>query len=353
MNRKKTWVLLTVALLPMALFAFTVDAQTTRIFWAEGDYPAAPGKIGVTNADGTGQSIIHNGLAFVENLDIDPANQHIYWIERTGGGSAFNTRIRRSNFDGTGIVDLLNIPNIVSGLSLDLTNSKMYWTQGNSSGPATLHRADLSGASVQTLLSGFLAPALEADPASGKVFWGHAGAVHYANLNGTSPQQLYSSPADLILGLTVDPANDVYWTSAQAISIGVRVGDQAGSGFQALPLSSPAKSLGIDYEPVLDQVYWTEKDTGHLMVYDTTSSTDHIVLSGLLKPSDVAVYYVPEPNTLVARCTDNGYTHRPTPSKANPARIKTFFRYASACAFKYDARLKSINHHTSNSFLKN
>ncbi len=290
----------TLAILWIGLvFVPQADAQTARIFWAAGDYPASPGEIGVVNEDGTGLQTIHTGLAFVENLDVDGANQHIYWNERrrVSANGPFMSRIRRSDFSGTNIVDLVTVANEISGLSLDLVNNKMYWTQGNVGGPPTVERADLTGANQQTIQSGYFTPAIEADPAAGKVFWGAQSSVWHATLAGSSPQQLFTNPGDIILGLTVDPNQDVYWTSAAVSTGGVRVGDQGGTSFQpiAFPIST---KLGIDYEPTVNRVFFAEKDLGQIQAFDPIGGTSQVVAFGLVKPIDVAALVIPEPGAL-------------------------------------------------------
>ncbi len=295
MKSLSAW-LLFAALWMASVLATPALAQTARIFWAAGDFPASPGEIGVINEDGTGLQTIHTGLDFVENIDVDPANQHIYWNERRRifNNGPWASMIRRSDFNGGNIVTLVTVQNEISGLSLDLVNNKMYWTQGNPGGPS-LEQSDLTGANQQTIQSGLFTPALEADPAAGKVFWGTQSSIRSSGLNGGPQQILHTNTGDQILGLTVDPAQDVYWTSAAFLTPGLRSGDQAGTNFAPIAVPNSSKPLGIDYEPTIDRVFWTEKDFGTIRVFDPIGGTSGVVGSGFIKPIDVAAIVVPEP----------------------------------------------------------
>ena len=218
-----------VALFFAAMFLLCIShvatAATVPVYWVEG---GPDGRLGRVNLDGSGFQTMMTGMGFPTGIDVDPVNQHIYWTEST---TALNSRrIRRADLDGSNIVDIVTGLVGADGISLDLSASKIYWTnRTNTANNPTVQRSDFNGSNVQTLIVGPDATAIEVDSVGGKIYW-TAGAnsptatLMQANLDGTSPQALFTASSMQLYGVTVGydqlyyPQGRVYFSQQDDVS---------------------------------------------------------------------------------------------------------------------------------------
>jgi hypothetical protein len=263
------WTFLLVA--TIAAFAVPGDAegQLLPIFWVEGG-AGFNGRMGRVELNGSGFQVLQSGVGNPNGVDIDAVNSHVYWTEPLGLN---NGRIRRANFDGTGVVDVLTGLPGPWGLSLDLVNSKIYWTNlTNNSNNPTVQSANLNGSNVQTHVVGPNAVAVEVDPLAGKMYWTagvntNVQTLNRANLNGTSPQILFTAPPNMggtatIEGVTVGydstfhPTGRVYYSMHDPVSAfpyTVQSIDPNG-GVPTMVASHNNFFIGLDFHPIYERV---------------------------------------------------------------------------------------------------
>jgi hypothetical protein len=256
------------ALFFTALFLLCIfhvaTAATVPVYWVEG---GPDGRLGRVNLDGSGFQTLLTGLGGPTGIDIDPINQHIYWTEPQGLN---NGKIRRANLDGSGIVDVVTGLAGPAGISLDLSASKIYWTNGtNTAGNPTVQRSNFDGSSVQTLIAGLDATAIEVDSVGGKIYWtaginSPSGSLMRANLDGTSPQTLFTSPTVTLYGVTVGydstyyPLGRVYFSQQDFSSASqntLQSIDLAG-GATTTVASHAYPFYGVDFDPMQGRVLW-------------------------------------------------------------------------------------------------
>ena len=265
-----------------------------------------PCTIGVVNDDGSGNQTIHTNLAgpSVFGIDIDPANEHIYWTEYD--------RIRRSDFDGANVVDLVTNLSDLSGLSLDLVNGNMYWVErfdpNQSPNSGQVGRAQLNGNNPQTIIAGLNRPfGIEADAQnSNQIYVGNeisTTSLFSADLNGGNIQSLGLPPNNEgPLGVTVDPSAadaQLYYTAFGPDSIQTAKFD----GTNNLVVPTPAQFgglFGIDAEPTLGKIAWVSKGGFYVAMSDLGGTNYQLVLPNMPgSPTDVAILTleIPEPST--------------------------------------------------------
>ena len=127
-------------------------------------------------------------------------------------------------------------------------------------GKTSIFRHDLSAVpSFVTVIYSF-APtndypyALEADAASGKVFWGKGGGIWRMNLGGTVPQLII--PGGVVRALDVAASNIYFFMHGNA---NIRRADITGSNTQTL-INLPANAFvyGIAVDALHAKLYWTQ-----------------------------------------------------------------------------------------------
>ncbi|MBI1925679.1 hypothetical protein HYR99_15670 [Candidatus Poribacteria bacterium] len=140
-------------------------------------------------------------------------------------------------------------------LSLPIAEAaKMYWTD-----PQGIHRADLDGGNVETLLSVTLwSPTdVAVDPIEGKIYWTDILRIQRANLDGTAIENIVTKGVVQLQGIAIDPIGEkIYW--ADWYTDFIQRANLDGTNIELLfyqPLYSPH---GIAVDPRDGKVYWTD-----------------------------------------------------------------------------------------------
>ena len=303
----------------LAFISPAVAIPTAKVFYAHANTNpglghGCPCTIGVVNDDGTGNQTIHTNLTgpSVFAIDIDPANEHIYWTE--------HDRVRRSKFDGTGIIDVVTNLSDLTGLSLDLVNERVYWVErfdaAQNPNSGTAGSADLNGINldVQTHLTGLNRPfGIEVDPINSmKFYFGGetqgSPTLQRADLNGANLQTIVTIANASSFGVTVDPdlpslaSPQLYFTTTGSGIDKVRSSDLDGSNLQTLSVPTQSGGLfGIDVLPSENRIFWVSKNSYYIATSKTSGTQYQLVLSSMPgSPTDVAVmpFVIPEPSAI-------------------------------------------------------
>jgi hypothetical protein len=162
----------------------------------------------------------------------------MYWADEDWG------TIHRANLDGSGVETVLGGLDDPIGIALDVPAGKMYWTE---EGSESIRRANLDGSGVEHLVSGLDDPmGIALDLVDGKMYWTDEGTetVGRANLDGSGAETL-------VTGLD-DP-----------------VGIAAGRVDE-----NPLSHTSLDY-PILG-IVWTDEDEDKIqgIVFDAGVSSD-------------------------------------------------------------------------------
>ena len=189
-----------------SLRASTLDVPNNRLYYSN----FGNDTISRVNFDGTGNTTILTlpSASIPLGLSLDAAAGHIYFTDNGAN------MVRRVNLDGTGLVDLVTtgLDNPVN-VQLDPINGKMYWVDfGNSSvsNSGRIERANLDGSNRQTLISNLPLPEdIALDVLAGQMYWtdGIADQILRANLDGTNVQVAVSGNGiDFPFSLALDVA---------------------------------------------------------------------------------------------------------------------------------------------------
>ena len=169
----------------------------------------------VTVGSGGGGGPTQADLETPKGLALDVSAGKMYWTDHG------TDKIHRANLDGSQVETLISTGlDDPKGLALDVSAGKMYWTDY---GTDKIHRANLDGSQVETLVSGFeQLEGLALDVSASKMYWTDLGAdkIHRANLDGSQAETLISSGLDNPNGLALDAsAGKMYWTETGADKI--------------------------------------------------------------------------------------------------------------------------------------
>jgi len=191
----------------------------------------------------------------------------IYWVDPN------LQKIQRSNLDGTAVEDLLDT-NLPDSIDLDLLGCKFYWGSHTA-----VSRADLDGSNNEGIVTTGvdLAFGVAVDGVGGKVYWvnNDQDEIHRANLDGTSPELLFSVSFSLGLGgIDLDvSAGKMYFTNF--ISQTIQRANMDGSGtIEDLITTGLTFPYGIAVDPTGGKFYWADTDKIHRADLDGTDGED-------------------------------------------------------------------------------
>lgn len=215
MNLSKPAKIFSIAVL--LCFLASYSAYAGSIFWVDrqGD------RIQSANSDGTNVQNIVTGLVDPTTLQIDSANEHLYWADNgpIGGSSA----IMRSNLDGSLAQTIVSTgyPAGLFDFAIDTSNQYLFYTQLKFDG-GTIYRTDLNGGSQTTVLnlnsSSPLWPgALALDSSQQQFYYIDKTAlgnsqIKRANYDGAGSSLIYDGPGtDMFGALAYDPLNNILY----------------------------------------------------------------------------------------------------------------------------------------------
>lgn len=247
-------------LLPKPL---AIDQDKRKIYWGDGNL------IYRADVDGSLMEQIIDCLdCDVSGLDLDPANNALYYTDRN------NKLVAKSNLDGTNkavlIATFISNP---SSLRVDLSNGRFYFAdQGNQ----TIISAKLDGSDQQTLIAGVQATALALDSTTKSMYYFNHNSrnIDRINYDGTNLTTVVTVGGGAeINGLDLDLDNNfAYWTRTdnrrvqRASMDGTGLKDLVGSDSTSTPWEirlGPAKPLLV---PRTKGPYWTEDQGGNKKV---------------------------------------------------------------------------------------
>jgi hypothetical protein len=207
-------------------------------------------------------------------------SDYIYWSDYSNPGA-----IHRANLDGTGVMTLVTGMNLPVGPTLDLTNNQMYW--GNFGG-TDIRSSNLDGTGQTILvggLTGACSPAL--DLVNGKMYWADGplsgpGNIRMANLDGTGQVTLISglnsSPRTPALDLA---GGMMYWGDRNGGTIERANLDGTGRTTLIKGLSGP-QFVALDLAN--GKMYWPNADAGTIMRANLDGSDQEILVRNLQLP---------------------------------------------------------------------
>lgn len=183
-----------------------VEPLSGRIYWVD----QGPQKIQSANLNGSGIVDLVTGLHEPFGIDLDAANNKMYWTEGTTSSTG-NDKVQRSNLDGSDVETLLFSGGTgLHGIALDLQNDQFYFPTNLPSSNTIIRRADFDGTNLQLLLTGGVPTdyrSIDLDVAGGKMYFNDltTDTIFRANLDGTSMEAIVSSglPSGIALDLAV------------------------------------------------------------------------------------------------------------------------------------------------------
>ncbi len=252
----------------------------------DGDTGSLTFAITVQNAGGGGGPT-QADLEIPSRLALDVSAGKMYW---TDWGT---DKIHRANLDGSQVETLISTGlDIPEGLALDVSAGKMYWTD---SGTDRIHRANLDGSQVETLIStGLRNPeGLALDVSAGKMYWTTGGispgSIHRANLDGSQVETLVSGlnfPGPLALDVS---AGKLYWADGVVGNHEIHRANLDGSQVETL-VSGFEQLEGLALDVSAGKLYWTDlgADKIHRANLDG-SQAETLISTGLDNPNGLAL----------------------------------------------------------------
>ncbi len=253
-----------------------------------------PGEIFWTNAnairtaarDGSNPRTLVAGLERPIGIAIDPTNEHLYWVEDTGG------RLMRANLDGTDLIEISTAVETGQHLALDEENGLLYWAEWDGG----LYSASTDGTGQVHLIErspGLQSTTVAVDPQAGIAYLGSAldGEVVAVETGGGETESVVTLGADTY-GLSLSPEGDrFYHTNFTGGIVGVYEIDE---GTSATLFDGRSAPLGITVSASGDTLYWAERtedeSNGNIVSASADGSGDVTVLvSGEQSPFGIAV----------------------------------------------------------------
>jgi hypothetical protein len=95
---------------PKSIDDFEIDPLNEKIYWGDGSSAQAPGSVRRANLDGSDQQVLASGLSIVDGIALDLPDQRIYYTDLPATGPFdYDSTIRVSNLDGSSPRILLNL----------------------------------------------------------------------------------------------------------------------------------------------------------------------------------------------------------------------------------------------------
>jgi hypothetical protein len=172
-----------------------VDRVHNKIWWSE-SRDVIPSRIARSNFDGSGVEEIHQRLDGhvnnIRDLFLDLERNHMYW------GNPGPDKIQRASLTATNVTDLPITVENPRSIEIDLSTDRIYWIEDRPDAALRgIRRAFLDGTSNQQLVVGLSHPhGLALDLEGGKFYWSEDFAIRRANLDGSSPELVFSRPGE-------------------------------------------------------------------------------------------------------------------------------------------------------------
>jgi sugar lactone lactonase YvrE len=266
-----------------------------RIFWANSGQ-----KILSARPDGSDIVEIVDANANIGSVDIDPANQHVYWSS--------GVYVSRCDFDGSNVSNVVRIPGsfFPGDMALDVRRNQVFFTDGRNH---IIYRSDLNGNNLSVIRPAFGTPTnsglqiwLDAD--NEKLYW-MEGSLKRSNLDGGNVESLFTPLG--VRDFEIDSeSGKLYWVTETS----VRRANLDGTQSEVLVSSGLKFASGIALDRNAHRVFYTDTwaagptnydGTVRVVNYDGTQARVLINVgpSSITRPEDVAfVNIVPEPSSM-------------------------------------------------------
>jgi hypothetical protein len=288
-----------------AVLCVSISSAQTRLFITE--YQFNNPKIRAIDLDGSNLHELFTIPAaewLPVGLTYDPATDKLYWVD-----SASPNNVLSAKSDGTSYASLVNVPgSSARGPSLDGAG-RMYYSGGNQ-----ILRANLNGSSPQVLFTAILSDPLGApcvDGTNGHVYFGADGQIKRMNLDGSGVKTVVRGVlTPRAIEVDVEHGH-VYWIDANTISDFVGRAKLDGSEFTVLIDNSPgvvqsSGLLAFAFDSVNDQLYYADELAGVVTRanLDGTGAVPFYSSPVNLSPSGLALS-TGAPLQVVADCNGN------------------------------------------------
>ena len=206
----------------------------------------------------------------------------MYWTEREVAG------IHRSDLDGSNLQTLVEgygHPgwNGITGIALDVAGGKMYWTEFISHGDYhfdVLARANLDGSNIEGLFGGTYTGDIALDLVRGKVYWTDSGAIVHTDLSHFDGADFHQDLIDEYVYIIPSGSSSIaldsdggkiYWTNpgTQTIQRADLDGQNVEHFFNLDQLHLTGSLAGIALDLDGGKIYWTDAGPEHWSVQGT------------------------------------------------------------------------------------
>ncbi len=240
-------------LLVVACTAAPLFAQPT-IYRAD----AKKGNIVALRGDGSLQTLVVPGIKYALDLELDVANNKMYWTDINGG------TVYRANMDASNpeIIWSGETNSFPSGIALDRTAGHVYWANDGFDFRG-IQRANLDGTGQVNLIEGLLAGgAVAVDPGAGKLYWSDSGGngtvIKKANLDGSAVAVIITIESASIDDMVLDIAGGKIYLTISASDDRIMRANLDGTSLETIAQSPDPQGITLDV--AAGKVYWTDED---------------------------------------------------------------------------------------------
>ena len=217
--------------------ALALDPVAGKIYWAAFDDPNFTGEVRRADLDGTGvETITSVGKGPPGGLAVNRKDHKLYFTDPSDCIPDCGT-VRRIDLGG-GTFEPLVFGSLPTRLTLDAKLGLMWWV---SDWDDVIYRSPLDGGAKNPVITNTETQGIAVDGKGGKLYWTDAGAIHWAKLDGSSPEVVVGTgvvgPHAIALDLEAKNKK-MYWTDRAAGKI--QRANLDGSGVEDLFVGLPS-----------------------------------------------------------------------------------------------------------------
>lgn len=272
-------------------YAVEFDANVKKVFYMD----LSNARIVKSNSDGSGLVSLATGISSCYDIELDPINQVVYWVEYRG-----SRRIMKVNYDGTGLTTLGTVSYSVFGFHFDIASQTLVFSDWNGGGKIGKINADGTGKNEAIFNTGHGSIAnVNYNSSTDTYYWSvysgtGSGTIHKRVGTGGATTTVIGSLGN-ILGFDIDFNNSkiyfIDWNSYIVKRVDLDGSNLitflSGMGYSSYQLSLAKTGFGSG---TTKAVYLTVTDTNSSSFNDTTYVTILDTISPNVNASNDTVF---------------------------------------------------------------
>ncbi len=258
-------------------YEYRQSSNRGEIFWVA---PISQ-EIYHSSTDGSNTRLVIPSLETTpSDVEVDPVNNRIYWLESFGGLTEFGAfgKLFSANLDGTDITTLVTGLHHPTGLALDVENERLFVTHDSTA---------FNGATGDNSIDVYTLDGIKINP-----------PIAQGTATGGSPQNRMITPTDV----EYDVVNDVvFWTDRDSGNAGIQSVDNTGTVSRVL--SDGPNPAGLALVADGSSLYWADGDDA--IIHSNSSTGQQLDASNTIGTGIYAIDYHAPTDTVYASDTSS------------------------------------------------